>query len=313
MNEYNRRPPDRLTLLRDRYGPEAPLVHLDPDEPVEALLHAGSLVDPTVARALEGQLGALLDGAGGSERSIVAALQPLAPLPAGSSWLGWVRYVRSLIPRIAAGGVEFPAPGPGPAGVPVPVPASAFTDRSVADRAATDVLRRHEARLRAWAVAPEGRPRLHLYADLGRPVGTAPDLTDLLAPSPRPVSGCVVLMARDPGSDKPFVVTSHPERSLPEQARSRWDDLPLLFGGYFGQDLHSLDGTTWRAERAANEGMSPAVRARVVEQLTGLLDHDDDTLRAEVVSLGSYVLPVQLRRWVLGLRRRMSELDWAAS
>src|SRR5450755_344595 len=118
-----------LAALRDQYGPEAPLVHLDPDEPLEALLHAGVLVDPTAARTLEVQLDALLDGAGQSEQSLVAAFEPLAPLPAGSSWLGWVRYVRSLIPRIAAGGVEFPAPGPDPAGVPVPVPAAEFTDR----------------------------------------------------------------------------------------------------------------------------------------------------------------------------------------
>jgi hypothetical protein len=308
-NENDARTPRRPTILRDRFGPEAPLVYLDPDEPLEALLRTGSTTDPAVADLLEAQLAALLEHAGQNEASLVAAFEPLSPLPAGSSWLGWMRYVRSLIPRVAAGGVEFPDPGPQPAGAPVPVPSAAFTDLGVANEAATRVLRRHEARCRQWAADPNGQPRLHLYADLGSPVGTATDLTDLAA-APGPATGCVVLMGRDPLSGKPFIVTSHPERSLPQRPRERRPDLAFLFGGYFGQDLHSLDGTTWRAERAVNEAMPAAVRARVADQLTGLLHDTDDQLRVEVEALGSYVLPIQLRRWVIGLRRRMTELDW---
>jgi hypothetical protein len=344
------RPPRRPTILRDRFGPEAPLVYLDPDEPIEALLHSGSAADPAAAQRLEAQLGMLLEDAGQTEQSLMAAFAPLAPLPAGSTWLGWVRYVRSLVPRIAGGGVEFPRLGPQPSGVPVPVPSASFTDLSVANEAATQVLRRHETRCRQWAADPKGQPRLHLYADLGRPLGTVTDLThvtdladsadpadradradradladpadladladraDLADPqrgSRRPVTGCVVLMRRDPASGKPFIATAHPERSLPQRVRERRPDLAFLFGGYFGQDLHSLDGTTWRAERAVNEAMPAAVRERVVGQLTAMLDDDDDELlRAEVEALGSYVRPLQLRRWVIGLRRRMIELNW---
>ena len=48
------------------------------------------------------------------------------------------------------------------------------------------------------------------------------------------------------------------------------------------------------------------------DQLEALLDRDDDALRRDVESLGSYVLPVTLRSWLLRMRWRMDAYDWSA-
>jgi len=325
--------PRALELLLDHLGPESPLLHVDPDEPVERAVRAGLQGDPGFADRLVGELTAVLEEAGGDEHRLVTALRPRGPLPAGADWDGWARYVRSLIPRITAGGPEFPEPEPGsgPTGLPVPIPPGLFADLATGNGAATEVLRRHEAQARAWFADPRGQLRLHLYADLGRPVGTAGELTARTAhtgdgPGDRAgsadrvgseartgpeLTGCVVLMRRDTATEQPFVASSYPERSLPEQVRARMPDLAFLFGGYFGQDLHALDRTSWSAERSLNETISPAVRGSLIEQLDRLLAGDDDALRVQVEALGSYVLPRRLRRWVKGLRRRMAELDWA--
>ena len=184
-----------------------------------------------------------------------------------------------------------------------------YTDRDTANRAATQVLRAHEERLRAWASAPAGTPRLHLYADLGHDVGQVLAGTDRAA---TPASSAVVLMTTSPGTGRPFIATSYPEIGLTGWARSRYPDLTLLFGGYFGQDHATLDPSRWRAEANLNTSTAPATRARVVTQLEELLLEEDEGLLRSVEALGSYVLPVQPRRWVTGLHRRMCMIDWTS-
>jgi hypothetical protein len=41
-----------------------------------------------------------------------------------------------------------------------------------------------------------------------------------------------------------------------------------------------------------------------------LLTEDDDSMRRTVEALGSYVLPHSIRRWVTGIHRRMTRIDW---
>lgn len=193
-----------------------------------------------------------------------------------------------------------------------------FPDEATANAASTAVLRAHESTVRAWSDDPGSTWRLHLYADLGEQVGEELRREEVEAshagsapPEKHPVQGCVVLLRKDPETRQPFVAVTYADISLPTEARERFPDLPLLFGGYFGQDYAELDRDRWAAERNLNFSTPPAVKDRMASQLADLLTQDDDTLRRDVEALGSYVLPDAMRRWVTGLHRRMTRIDWS--
>ncbi len=305
----------RLRDVLGYYFPGCESNTLDPDAPAEAAtswwpdegrLELAAEIDVVTAR-----LEAL------SEDDAGVFLRMQTALPAGRTWIQWLGYLRSHLEEFYpnrrpqtqnADGSRLPR-------------ASRFDDKEAGNHAATDVLRANENVLRAWSAGHDGTWRLHLYADLDRRVGTYLDSAEVQAyrasgddPALRPMSyeatGCVVVMRRDHSTGKPHIATAHPEMSLPPGPRERYPDLPLLFGGYFGQDYTGLDGNRWSAERNLNRSTDAAVRERLAGQLTRLLAEDDETLRRSVEALGSYVLPKAMRRWVTGLHRRMTCLDW---
>jgi hypothetical protein len=250
------------------------------------------------------------------EASLYVGLQ--VALPAGRTWVGWLHYLRSYLEDF------YPHRKPQTQvtdGAALPR-ASRFDEKETGNAAATEVLRVNESTLRAWAADPDEPWRLHLYADLGRRVGDYLLADEVAAyrragsdPALRPpaheATGCVVLMRRDAQTKQPYIATAHPEKALPIEARQRYPDLPLLFGGYFGQDYTALDENRWAAERNFNYSTVPATRERISDQLAQLLlTTDDDVLRSQVEALGSYVLPVAIRSWVTGLHRRMTRLEW---
>ncbi|MBI4943558.1 MAG: hypothetical protein HY830_22685 [Actinobacteria bacterium] len=252
------------------------------------------------------------------EDAALAMLGLFVALPAGGSVVGWLRYLDEHLTEF------YPHRKPQTIGGDgcLPPRASRFTDRETGNDAATQVLRANESLLRAWSDDPSGPWRLHLYADLGRPVGYYLSGDEVRAyrragpeSAPQPerheASGCVVVMRRDRETRRPYVATAYPEKHLSAGTRERYPDLPLLLGGYLGQDYGALDGNRWVAERNYNTSTPEAVRERAADQLVRLLASDDATLRADVEALGSYVMPDALRRWVAGLHRRMTRLDWS--
>jgi hypothetical protein len=305
----------RLRNVLHYYAPGCEEVELDPDTPGEA---ATRWWPDEGLPELQSELEAVHKTLHGlDEASAAGYLRMQTALPAGGSWTDWLRYLgshlESFYPRrvpqtIGRDGIQLPR-------------ASKFDDKDVGNRATTDVLRANENLLRAWSAGHDGTWRLHLYANLGRRVGTYllsdevqafRDAGDdhALRPTSREATGCVVVMRRDHATGTPFIATAHPEMSLPLAPRARFPDLPLLFGGYFGQDCTALDGNRWTAERNVNHSTGAAVRERLAEQLTQLLAEDDESLRSSVEALGSYVMPTAMRRWVTGLHRRMTRLDW---
>ncbi|MFZ0157521.1 MAG: contact-dependent growth inhibition system immunity protein [Kineosporiaceae bacterium] len=191
---------------------------------------------------------------------------------------------------------------------------SRFSDRAAAELATRDVLRANENHFRAWAADPQGTPRLHLVADLGRVVGTCRgvDGNGRIAGEPTPVTACAVLMRLDADTGRPVVVTSYPEPSVSETTRRRYPDLTGLFGGFFGQDLRVVDHDFWSAERHFHVTTAPTVVARAVDQLGRLLTDQptEQALRAAVHDLGSCLNPADMRRWVSGLLLRATDLEW---
>ena len=287
--------------MRAGYGAQAPSLHLDPDEPLLDVGRRGTVGDAGYRARLLAGWGGLIELARGDEATFTRLLRARSPVPAGGGWLGWARYAGDLIPRLALDAV--------PVGPPLPAPAASFLDATTARRAVAEVLCRHAERHRRWCADPDGEPRLVLAADLRRVVGTCPEAGP--GGPAGPLQGCSVLVARDPRTGRPYVAAAQPEDAVVEVARWRWPALPLLFGGYFGVHLGALDRTAWAAERALAGACGPAVRARLAAQLDDLLREPDDVLRMAVRDLGSALLPPALRRWVAGLRRRLTALDWS--
>jgi hypothetical protein len=158
-------------------------------------------------------------------------------------------------------------------------------------------------------------PRLHLHSEFDHPVGQAFAREQPSRGVPAAgvaVTGCAVLVGRSGSAGDAEVLAAYPEPTFADRgARQRWPDLPVLFGGYFGQRYRRLDGNTWAAERALNEQLSHPVRIRLGAQLAELLEVDDRLLAGTLRELGSYVVPPDPRRWVSGLRRRMLDVDWS--
>ncbi|WP_143448007.1 RNase A-like domain-containing protein [Kineosporia sp. R_H_3] len=299
------------------YAPDCELSSLDPDASPESVVfwwpdEALDTLQGEVTRAVDVM-------SAGDEEAALRMLGLHVALPAGGTAVGWLRYLGDHLTEFFPHRKPQTINGDGC----LPPRASRFTDEETGNAAATEVLRANESLLRAWSDDPAGPWRLHLYADLGRPVGHYLSGDEVQAyrqadpgSAPQPerhaATGCVVVMRRDRETRRPYVATAYPEKRLPAGARERYPDLPLLLGGYLGQDYGALDGNRWVAERNYNTSTPAAVRERAADQLVRLLASDDATLRADVEALGSYVMPDALRRWVTGLHRRMTRLDWSA-
>lgn len=315
-----------LRQLLQWYSPGAESEFVDPDAPAECALHQrlerghdGSIAGPVSGLAtghlddLIEQLHGELERSGGDDEVLAARLGVPLAVPTGSSWHAWCRYLMTWLPAEA----ERPSLDRHQPYGASPPRASRFTDTKTADAAVADVLRACEAEFRSWAVDDDGPRRLHLYADLERDLGVVMpravsdgDPGAVSAEGTVPATACVVVVKRDQESGRPTVVATYPDLVLPGDARQRYPDLPLLLGAYFGQDYDGLDADRWNAERVFNLYTPAPVKQRIADQLHDLLAEDDAVLRVAVEALGSYVLPTQLRRWVAGLRRRMTTPDW---
>jgi Bacterial CdiA-CT RNAse A domain len=238
-------------------------------------------------------------------RRLGRELQSAGP-PDGTGFREWLLAVQHAAHRVLAGDASLSPEADESDGFRLPR-ASRFTDGETANTASTHVLRQNEAAFRAWASERGGWQRQHYYADLGRAVGTAIHQAD--GDGTRARSTCtaaVVVMAVDPSSGRPFILTSYPEIGLDTAARNRFPDLCHWFGGYFGLDHEH----PWSETRSANLDTRDPARSRVRSQLDDLLSLDDDTLARVVPALGSYVLPERMRSWVEATRWRLDAFAW---
>jgi len=229
-------------------------------------------------------------------------------LPEGKSWRAWGEHV---LVRVAEAIADPSTIEDDPVQEPFRLPrTSRFTDLDTANTASTLVLRAHEERVRAWSEDSGGWWRLHLYADLGKEVGVVLGRGADGAPArePVPVSGAVVLLRREP-SGQVYIATAYPEAPLDVTVRERFPDLCNVFGGYFGQDM---DTVPWEMRNNLLGVTRDPARSRMRTQLADLLTLDDQQLAAAVHSLGSYVLPKQLRPWVRRLWKGIDDYDWTA-
>lgn len=297
-----------LRHLMREFPPDAELEYIDPDEPVEwALIQQARNPALGTINDLTRQIRDAVAAYGDDPDLLVTRLPMRVFIPTGGTWRAWWEYLLAWMPEAW----EHPVLDPKiDSAVPLPR-ASRFTDQETANRAVTDVLRANEQRFRAWAGDPSAPRRLHLYAGLSRPIGVVMTRDESGSPLPSvPAEACAVTMTRDPAGGNAMVAAAYPEIALPDGPRERYPDLPQLFGAYFGQDYDGLDTHRWRAEWRFNIRLTHAQRERTADQLRQLLSEPDDGLRRSVETLGSYVLPTQMRRWVTGLRRRLTVPDW---
>ncbi len=242
-----------------------------------------------------------------------------AGLPDGP--ISWHEYMLASVERVdqaVADPLLYLPPLPDGDGMRIPR-TSKFASQEMADAACTQVVRRSKPALEAWLATPSGWARQHLYLDLASEMGTVG--TVLTAAEPRgsslPVgqdatvsaTGVVVVMARDPGSSNPYVLTAYPELALDEDVRARYPNLCHWFGGFFNQDGGLPDSAMREACALTTGPASAAVRA----ELQSLYDADlgEEGTRAVLEHLGSYVLPTYARHWVDRTNWRLGAFDWS--
>jgi hypothetical protein len=258
----------------------------------------------TAVENLVAQAHGLLEEAGGDEDRVRE--RTWFALPSGVTRSAWLAYLQRWAPAFAADPLgddpDDPLDG-------LRLRAARFDDQQTANEATTAVLRVYEDRVRAWAADPSETPRLYLHSEVGREIGGYVERT-ADGPTRRRATAAVVIMDVAFPEERPYVAASYPEASLDPRVHDRYPALPLLFGGYFGQDWDALDGSLWSAEWAYNTATSAELRRSAAGQLELLLAQDDAGLLATVDALGTGVLPAHLRRWVKALHRRMTSLGW---
>jgi hypothetical protein len=196
-----------------------------------------------------------------------------------------------------------------------------FFEEGIIEECHDGVMLANEDRVKAWLDDQAGVSRLWLAADLGRPIGVVEPQLRLAQlqrgePEPDPIetSTCVIVLRMDHSIGLPVVEGGYPELPHDPEVPRRWPELVALFGGFFHQETLRHHGSFWRAERAFHDLSSPEVVAGVTAALDRLLAQGQThaELCRTLHSLGSCVLPDDAVRWVTGLGRRMTELDWHA-
>lgn len=304
------RPESDLYQLFARFDSET--FHLDADEPAEHHLlmdRAGRPPGLVLKRTTE-QLERLLCAYSGDDHALESALPIKTDLPVGGSAQAWCEYLLGLMPKIVAHPERFLDRRRFPA--PLLPRVSKFDGPDAADAAFRRMVLMNADRIEEFQRRPRGHHRLHLYADVGQRIGDVLLNVPEGRPKPEyvPVSACVLLFRITPFEREFVVENCYPEIELPTAPRDRFPDLTGIIGGYFNQDFDASDESRIGAERSLNMHLREPTRSAVAAQLHALLTEDDDTMRASVSSLGSYVVPSSIRRWVTGLHRRMTEVDW---
>jgi hypothetical protein len=237
--------------------------------------------------------------------------------PVALGWRPWAelaeRWARTGL--VAGQPLAEVEPGPYPPALPR---ATRFTSKEVAEAAVTEVLRSHAEQAYAWEAGEPATPRLHLHADLARPVGVG--FTGL-EQARGEFTGASVVMSRtwrDPTAstaqateyDGVHVLTAYPEASLDEAVRAAYPDLPHLLGAHFGQDYR--EETSWGAEVGFHLRATDQTRARMGESIRRLLDDAGDDVEVErcLDALGCYLRPEQPRQWLARLAERFEPALW---
>jgi hypothetical protein len=296
-------------------------VATEPEDPIlDPQLAIDTCIEEHIRCEPEGEVHRLLTGAlevldqviagGYSEQELEAAMTDATrvSLPDGPNWREYLRVLRITLREALDGKALLPPSIEVQAREGLTLErAGRFTDLQTANDAVTEVLRAHEPKVRAWAADQGGWARQHYFHDTGREVGRIMTRED--GGQSRPATAVVVVMAMDPESGNPYVLTSYPEVQLDVERRRKYPDLCHWFGGWFNQD----HGIAWNESQDVQLSTTDPARSRVREQLTRLLEEPDDTELLRVLdACGSYALPKKWARvWIYRTLWRLDAFDWS--
>jgi hypothetical protein len=228
--------------------------------------------------------------------------------PCGPGWAAWLDYLVEWLPdyRSEASGEERSEPRA--------VRTGRFGSHREAEIAATVILRASENRLRRWAADPTEGPRLHLSGDIGCNAGEV-TCGEPVAGEVQPTRHAAVLMFREPDGGRPYIKAVYPELALCGPLRRAHPDLGNLLGGWFGPDQEALDGDGWAAERDYCLNVPIMVRHKAYADLEELLGQVPNEaagawLVEQVIGLGGCVPTSDVVRWLRGMLRRGTKIDW---
>jgi len=277
---------------------------LDPRQALDDALAA----DPARAGGARDQWWELTGGdrTGDAAQGVLSAVTGAARFPVeGTSWSRWADWFAAHLTDVAGGRVSVATDGSRPA----LVRSGEFDDEVAVGEVVAQVLTRREedvARWRADAAAPR---RLHVWADLGRPVGTVttrgPDL-DVAA------TAVAVVLQREEGGEVD-VLDAHPEVPLDDGLRARFPVAASVLGASFGPSLPHTDVLPWAAQRALLSEEPADVLVRWRHDVRELLTLADADLGRALLRLGGAVVPANPRGWLERMLWRAGAFPWAGS
>ncbi|NAZ81387.1 hypothetical protein GTR02_06115 [Kineococcus sp. R8] len=303
--------PDDLPLLEDAWDLLQVLTRFREDavedwlDPRQALDHALA-ADPARAGLAARQWGALTGGSdqGHVARELLAAVtgSDLPPVE-GASWSAWSAWFGAHLAAAAAQAGPVAAVD---VSAPDVVRTGDFDDAADVSGLVEEVLDRQAEDVERWRSDPTGPTRGHVWAEVGRTVGTVttsgPEL-DVAA------AAVAVVLRRGPDGDV-VVLDAYPEVPLDDGLRSRYPVAASVLAGWFGPGTPRLDVRPWPAQRALLSGESPATLARWRDEVVRLLAHGD--VPRAVLRLGGAVVPADTEGWLRRVLWRMDTFDAVA-
>ncbi|NIZ89995.1 hypothetical protein [Kineococcus rubinsiae] len=297
--------PEDLPLFEDawellqvltRFREDAVEDWLDPRQALDEALAA----DPERAGAAAAQWIALTGGGPDAvtAHQVVEAATGAATAPVeGLTWSAWADWFTAHLQQVARGEVSPPRDTS-----PPDLVRTGEFDRAVDVGAVVEeVLDLRSDDVTAWLSLPDQPRRLHVWADLGRVLGSV--TTDGPALDVAATAAVVVGQRREDGTLE--VLDASPEVPLDDGLRSRLPVAASVLGAWFGPSSPRLDVRPWPAQRALLAG-EPAVVLDAWRREAGeLLALDDTDLRHALLRLGSAVVPAGTRGWLERLLWRM--------
>jgi len=215
----------------------------------------------------------------------------------GTSWSGWADWFTTYLDEVAEGRLDTSAD----ASRPGLVRTGEFDEGVDLEDVVQQVLGRRGDEVDRWRGEATGLDRLHVWADLGRAVGTVstrgPDL------SVTATAVAVVLQRND--TAEPEVLDAHPEVPLDDGLRARLPAAAAVLGGWFGPSLPHTDVLPWPAQRRLLSGGSDEVLAGWRRDARALLALPDAEQGRALLRLGGAVVPSRPRGWLERMLWRM--------
>jgi len=234
---------------------------------------------------------------------VLATVTGTAELPVeGTSWWAWADWFSTHLVDVARRRVEVTTG----ASRRVLVRTGDFDESVVPPDLVEQVLARREEEVARWQADATGSRRLHVWADLGRAVGTVATRDPGLD-----VAASAVAVVLQRGADGEVdVLDAHPEVPLDDGMRARLPVAASVLGASFGPSMPHTDVLPWPAQRRVLTEEPADVLAHWRHDVGELLALPDAELGRALLRLGGALVPSHPRGWLERILWRADAFPW---